>query len=244
MFKVLNQVDVELLADGVLETLEKIGFNCESDVILKAYENAGAQVDYKSQVAKFPRKVISEFVEKIKAEDKSLWHTHLGGENTDTMCSGFHPYHGLDQFKAPKKPFLYNSLSTFYYDDETGECRTGNKDDFIKLIKFGDSICPDRGVGHAMNLMDTMPEVEPIEAALVELEYSKKPRGVYIHDVKQIPYIEEIEDIFGIEDPYWHWMANICCNSPLKLDKVVCERVIHLAKSGIYPAKLAAMPVA
>jgi trimethylamine:corrinoid methyltransferase-like protein len=62
--------------------------------------------------------------------------------------------------------------------------------------------------------------------------------------VRQIEYLLEIEAIFGIADPYWHWLANICPNSPLKLDRGVAERFLYMLKTGLYPAKLAAMPVA
>ena len=244
MFQILNQNDIDILSESVLELLQKVGFRCENKIILKAYEDAGAEVNYETETAKFPKKLINDFIDGVRSEDKSAWQDILLKENAETIYSGFHPYNNLEYFKAPATPYMFHNLSSYYYDDETKERRTGNKADFIKLIKLGDALHPEKGVGHALNLMDTVAEVEPIEAALVELEYSKNPRGVYVHDVRQIPYLEEIEDIFGIKDPYWHWMANICCNSPLKLDRTVCERIIYMSQSGIYPAKLAAMPVA
>jgi trimethylamine:corrinoid methyltransferase-like protein len=246
MFNAISENAVELLAESVLEVLEKVGFMAESREILKAYEDAGAQVDYEKQSAKFPRKVISDFIDGIRSENKEEWEKEIlsQGENRETMYSGYHPYGEANEFKTPTIPYMFHNLSTYFYDDEKKERRPGNKADFITLIKMGDSLHPENGVGHALNLMDTHSEVEPIEAALVELEYSKNPRGVYVHDVRQIPYLMEMEEIFGIKDPYWHWMANICCNSPLKLDKTVCERFVYTFKTGIYPAKLAAMPVA
>jgi trimethylamine:corrinoid methyltransferase-like protein len=102
---------------------------------------------------------------------------------------------------------------------------------------------PEDGSGHSLNLTEVVPALEPLEAALCQLEYSHRPRGVYVLDVRQIEYLLEIEAIFGISDPHWHWLANICPNSPLKLDRTVAERFLFMVKSGLYPAKLAAMPV-
>ena len=161
------------------------------------------------------------------------------------MYSGYHPYHPSGVFQRPTLPYMFHNTSTYYYDDETGERRLGNKRDFIELIKLGDGLHPERGMGHALLLAaDTQAEVEPLEAALVLLEYSHFPRGVYVHDVRQIPYLQEMEEIFGIDDPYWHWLANVGCSTPLKLEKAVADRYVWMLKSGIYPAKVYSMPVA
>lgn len=244
MFEILKERDIEKLSGAVLRVLETQGFYCENAEMLKAYEQAGACVDHTQHIAKFPKKVIVNFIEQLRKEDKSLWEQQLCQENKQIIYSGYHPYSPEVSFKACEPTYMFHNLSTLYYDDRTGERRTGNKADFIELIKIGDGVHPDKGMGHALNLSDMPSEIEPLEAALTLLEYSKNPRGVYVHDIRQIPYLQEIEEIFGIKDPYWHWMANICPNSPLKIDKVVGERFVHMVKSDIYPCKLAAMPVA
>jgi trimethylamine:corrinoid methyltransferase-like protein len=243
MFDVLKNVDVEILANGVMDVLGKVGFLCESETILKAYEKGGAKVDYEKQVAKFPRKMIEEFVEEIRKEDKTGWCDQLGKEDKSVIYSGFHPYSAISEFKAPPESYMFHNLSPFFYDDDKKEKRIGNHQDFATLIKLGDTLHPDQGMGHALILSDCPSKLEPLEAAYTLLEYSHNPRGVYVQDVAQIEYLQEIEAIAGITDPYWHWMANICCNSPLKLDKVVCERLVYMVETGVYPLKLAAMPV-
>lgn len=244
MFEILKSNDVEMLADAVIKVLETQGLHCENAEMLKAYEQAGAAVDYEHSVASFPRKVMESFVEQLRSEDKSKWQEMLNPEDQQIVYSGFHPYEPDRSFKACEPPYMFHNLSTYFYDDETGEKRPGNKKDFIELIKFGDGLHKQKGMGHALNLLDVPGPIEPLEAAVTLLEYSENPRGVYVHDIKQIPYLQEIEQIFGIDDPCWHWMANICPNSPLKIDDVVAERFVYMVKSGLYPAKLAAMPVA
>ncbi|MBT3377997.1 MAG: hypothetical protein HN742_38970 [Lentisphaerae bacterium] len=245
MVRVLTDSDVEILVDGVCEVLEKQGFCCENHDILHAFQQAGAQVDLDQQVARFPDPLIREFAESVRAEDKSTWCDQLSPDNREIIYSGYHPYAPNEEFRAPRLPYMFHNLSTYYYDDDTRTRRLGNHDDFINLVKLGDVLHPDDGVGHILNLAgDTPAPIEPLEAALVLLEHANKPRGVYVHDIRQIEYLEEIEEIFEITDPHWHWMANICPSSPLKLDRLAAERYVHMLKTGIHPAKLAAMPVA
>ena len=244
MNSILSAADVDILSDAVCEVLSDQGFKCENKTILQAYEAAGADVDFEAQVARFPQQVMQDFAESLRNEDKDGWRDWLQGEDRELQYSGFHPYTAEPTFNAPKLPYMFHNLSTYFYDDDTGERRLGNRDDFITLIKLGDTLHPEQGMGHALNLVaDTATVVEPLEAALVLLEFSHNPRGVYVMDVRQIPYLEEIEAIFGIDDPQWHWMANICPTSPLKLDRSAAERYVHMLEMGIYPAKLAAMPV-
>lgn len=231
---------------GVLRILERVGLFVENREILHALQGAGAVVDFEKQCARFPRKMTEQFVAAVRAEDKREWTKNVAamGENAKTVYSGWVPYEKTPGLVAPYPPHLFHQLATFYFDDERQEKRKGNREDYLSLIRFGDMLHPEAGSGHSLNLADVAPEVEPLEAALCQLEHSHRPRGVYVHDVRQIPYLQEIEAIFGIKDPHWHWMANICPNSPLKLDKVVAERFLHMVKSSLYPAKLAAMPIA
>lgn len=246
MYRILRDQDVELLGQGVLRILETVGLHVENRELLQALQSAGAKVDFDGQCARFPQSLTEAFVAQVSAEDKGEWARRIAGmgENAKTALSGFVPYEKSSAFAAPYQPHLFHQLATFYYDDERQQKRPGHREDFIRLIQFGDMLHPDRGSGHSLNLTEVPAPLEPLEAALTELEWSHYPRGVYVLEVRQIPYLEEIEAIFGIADPCWHWLANICPNSPLKLDRTVAERMLHMIKSGHYPAKLACMPVA
>lgn len=245
MRKILSSSDVEKLIDGVCEVLEKLGFYCENKEMLDAYKDAGAIVDFEKQVARFPKALIKNFGQELLNEDKSEWDSFVTGHDRMVIYSGYNPYKEDQGMKQPPLPYMFHNLSTYYYDDEKKERRLGNVEDFIELIKFGEAVHPQKGMGHALNLVDgVLPEIEPLEAARVLLEYSHNPSGVYISNMNQLEYLMEIEEIAGINNPYWHWMANIPCSSALKLEKAVCDRYVHALKSGIYPAKVTAMPVA
>jgi trimethylamine:corrinoid methyltransferase-like protein len=245
MYRILHDQDVEVLRRGVLHVLERVGFHVENRELLQALKGSGAEVDFQEHRARFPKAMTEQFADAVRAEDKRQWAAKVAGmgENAKAVYSGWVPYEPQPELTAPYLPHLFHQLATFYYDDERKEKRKGNREDYIHLIKFGETLHPEAGSGHSLNLTEVAPAVEPLETALCQLEYSHNPRGVYVHDVRQIEFLLEIEDIFGITDPYWHWLANICTTSPLKLDKLAAERFVYMLKTGRYPAKLAAMPV-
>jgi trimethylamine:corrinoid methyltransferase-like protein len=245
MYRMLRDQDVDVLRRGVLRVLERVGFHVDNRELLQALEAGGADVDFQQHRARFPKAMTEEFVDAVRAEDKRQWAAKIAGmgEDTKTVYSGWVPYEQAPELTAPYPPHLFHQLATFYYDDERREKRKGNREDYIHLIKFGDMLHPEAGSGHSLNLTEVPPPIEPLEAALCQLEYSHNPRGVYVLDVRQIEYLAEIEELFGITDPRWHWLANICTTSPLKLDKLAAERFVHMLRTGLYPAKLAAMPV-
>ncbi|GAF99478.1 unnamed protein product, partial [marine sediment metagenome] len=100
---------------------------------------------------------------------------------------------------------------------------------------------PEVGVGHHLILSDVHPVIEPLESALVLLEYAHKPRGVFPLDIKVLDYLLEIEEIAGIKDPHWHWLGAVSFTSPLKLGADIADRFVCMVKSGHYPAKFFTM---
>ena len=244
MFEILKDRDGEILTEGVLEVLERLGMSCENKQILQALRNRGAIIDYKEGRAKFPRRIVQEFVEEIKKEEKAKWDEEIKGENKKTLYSGYiPPVSTSSKFEAPYTPHIFHPLAVYYYDDEKKEKRKGKRDDFINLTKLGDVLHPEMGVGHSLILSDVPSVIEPLEAALLLLEYAHKPRGVYVQDVRQIDYLLEIEEVAGIKDPYWYWLANVGFATPLKLGKDIAERFLYMVKTGMYPAKVYSMGV-
>ena len=114
MLRVLDDSGIEVIADGVLHILENLGFNCKNQEILKAYDKAGAEVDYEAQVAKFPAKMIKEFVEHVYGEDKSDWHNRLVGPNKEAIFSGYQPYAEQKEFVLPPLPYMFHNTSPFF----------------------------------------------------------------------------------------------------------------------------------
>jgi len=219
----LSDSDVEPMADGVFSVLERVGVLCQNREILKALEAKGAKVDYASGTCAFPRKVQDAFFEQIR-DDKS----DVSGD-------------GHRKFDSPSLPSLETQVAQLFYDYERKQRRAGNKEDFINLIKLGDVLHPEIGMGHSLLLTDVPAMMEPLEAALLLAEYARKPHPAFAWNVRQIDYLKEMGEVLGIRD--WFEYGAICFAHPLRWDRDTADKFVYRVKSG-YPTGLTAMPVA
>ncbi len=218
---ILKEEDIAPLAEGVLKVLERVGILCQNEEMLKALEVKGAKVDYATQRATFPPEMVKEYVETFR------------GEGREEDKNG--------KFRTPELPRLGTQVAPFFYDYERKEKRRGNKKDFITLIKLGDILHPEKGVGHCLNLTDVPPLLEPLEAALILAEYAHKPNAAFAWNVNQIDYLIEMGEIIGIKD--WFSWGAICFAHPLRFDKEVADKFVRRVKCG-YPTGLTSMAVA
>jgi len=218
----VNDADVPVLAEAVVDVLKKVGVFCQNEEILDALEGAGAKVDRKSQVAKFPKTLTRKFVSQLRKE-----------------CGKPKPL-SAQPFPDVGLPRLGTQIAQFVHDYKTGEKRSGNSQDFIELIKFGAAL-EDGAVGHCLLLTDVDPMIEPLEAAMLLAEYAPKPGATFAWNIRQVPYLKEMGEILGKED--WYTWGACCYAHPLRFDKDVADKFIPRAhtRSG---AGLTAMPVA
>lgn len=220
----LRDVDVQPLAEGVYATLEKVGVLCQNEDILRAIEARGARVDYAAEHAFFPRRMVEEFVEDLR-------------KNASAEAESGHR-----RFSAPGLPGVGIQIAQFYYDYARGERRPGNRNDFIELMKFGTALHPEAGVGHGLVLSDVPAMLEPLEAALLLVEYGAKPHPPFAWYAAQIPYLREMGDILGRKD--WFAFGATCFAHPLRMEKAVADKFVMQLRSGAKSAGITAMPVA
>lgn len=219
----LREVDVEPLAEGVMTVLDKVGMLYQNEEMLSALERFGARVDYISQRATFPKELVRDFVESVRKEVS---------QEDDTPKN----------FNPPPLPCLGLQVAQFFYDYKNGEKRRGNREDFLTLIKLGDVLHPEEGVGHCIILTEVPPLLEPLYAGLILAEYAHKPSGVYYTDVRQIDYLLELDAILGGEGSLYPHSA-ICFAHPLRFDKPVADRFVWVVKN-LNDGWLTPMPVA
>ena len=216
----LKDEDVEPLGDAVVTVLEKVGALYQNDEILAALQAAGAKVDGADQTARFPKAMTLEFLKGLRAEAP-------GDQESDD---------GHRAFRAPSPGCFFHQLSPYVYDSEKKERRLGNREDYIQLLKMCDVLHPERGVGHCLLLSDVPAFYEPLEVTLLQLEYVHKPTGAYVQDNGQIPYLDEMAEISGIEG--LTWLSNVGFSSPLRLGKDVADRfaytVKHKSRGSLY----------
>ena len=219
----LNDADIYPIADGVCQTLERVGIFCQNEDILRALAERGAKVDYAQQTAAFPRGLTRSFVDQLRSEAPPP-----------------PPAEPPPVFGCPALPGIGTQVAQFFYDYRTQERRSSNRTDLIELIKLGDVLEPRGAVGHALSLTDVPPLVEPMEAALLLAEYAHRPAPAFAWHVGQVDYLIEMGEIYGLPD--WFSWGAVCFAHPLRFDKDVADKFVRRAQTGAATG-LAAMPV-
>jgi len=218
----LSETDVERLAGAVKTILERVGVLCQNAELLEALRRAGARVDLQAERAWFPAEMVDEYTAAFRAE--------AAGRSEPQP-----------RFQAPGEPGIGTQVAQFYYDYGARERRPGNRADLVTLVKLGDVLHGDAGVGHALLLTDVPPMVEPLEAALVLAEFAHNPRPAFAWNVRQIDYLVEMGEVLGLQD--WFAWGAICFAHPLRFDRDVADKFVRRVQSGV-PTGLTAMPVA
>lgn len=219
----LTDDQVEPLAEGVFEVLERVGVLCQNEEMLKALDAAGAEVDCASERATFPREMVAEFIEAFRRENASQ------------------PATAAAEFSAPGLPGVGTQVAQLFHDHEKQETRSANREDFVTLTKLGDVLHGDGGVGHSLSMTDCPPALEPLEAGLLLAEYAHNPGRPFAWCVDQVDYLKEMGEILGIED-WFSWGAT-CFAHPLRFDKDVADKFARRCREGVATG-LTAMPVA
>ncbi len=225
--------DMAQLTDATLEVLASVGVLCQNEEMLDALAAWGAIVDRVAQTARFPRRLVEAFAAKLRAEAERsdvglVAHTQTVLQDYSVRRPGTEQ--AAARLRAPAMPTLGTQVAQFYYDDTRQERRPGNHADFITLIKFGDTLHREDGVGHCLLLQDVPPLLEPLAAALVLAEYAHHPGPAFVWNVRQVDYLLEMGNILGIPD--WFTWGAICFSHPLRFDRDVADKFVRRARSG------------
>lgn len=207
---ILTDDQLDQLADAALSVLERAGVMFQSDAILDALQSAGAEVDRHAQRARFPRQVIETVVahQKQRAPTTAFWEP----ASPDGALPG-----------------IALQIAQFYYDHEGGERRPGNRDDLVRMVRFGDALDERESVSHVLIMREQPPPVEPLEAALVLLEHTARPGHVYPHFASQFPYLEEIGEICA-GDSNRFLTGGVFMVSPLRMDRRSADYMVDMSR--------------
>ena len=212
-YALLRDADVAPLAEGVLDVLAKVGVFCQNREALEAMERRGARVAYAEERATFPREMVEEVLEQVRAEGTSR------------------PAPAEKRFRPPGLPRIGTQIAQFVYDFEAQRPVAGSRERFVELTKFGSSLEPDAPVGHGLLLRDVPPMVEPLEAALLLAEHAAHPLPAFAWNVRQVDYVLEMGEIIGI--PEWFTWGASCFAHPLRFDRDVADRFVRSVRSGM-----------
>lgn len=238
--ELLRDEHVEPIADTSLRILEEIGILCQNEEMLASLESAGARVDHAAERVRFPRAMVEEYVASFRAQYGGRMHGS-SYKISDPTSEGRRSAESAG-FTPPELPVLSTDIAQLYYDWPSRSRRSSNTPDFITMLKLGEVLHGDQGVGHTLTPTDVPAVLEPLHSAIVMAEHVSKPVGVYCFRADQRSYLHEMGEALGVGDSLLAWGA-ICFAHPLRFDREPAGRFVLMAKAGV-PVGLTAMPVA
>ena len=220
---------INILTDEELESvhltsfkiLEDVGAYLPSKEILRMLADNGAQVNYTTNIARFPRGVVKEYISKAPSEFT------LAARDEDYNMN----------LRPGNFYFGIGSGAVRFRDVETGEARTATVSDFENLIKISDVLSNFSFVGEAVTPIDVPPDLAAQYMWASLLKHSRKHIHMYLNDPLSVrDGINMASAVVGSEEelvrkPIIDFLA--CIGQPLTFEKRFLEGFVEAAKHGI-----------
>jgi len=156
--KVLSDADLDQLHQATLSILEETGVRFPSQKALTIFADAGANVDFPSQIVKIPPKLLMDALSKAP---RSICLGSRGDESLDLFLDGSHTYCGT------------TGTGTFTMDPNSGQKRPSTKEDTAMMARVADYL-PSIGFYWAMvapqDKHHTLSPLHELEASFLNTE--------------------------------------------------------------------------
>jgi trimethylamine--corrinoid protein Co-methyltransferase len=208
--ELLTQDEKETIHEKSLEILKNTGAVFKWQPALKVLKEAGCNVDFESQVVKFPQDVV---MDALKSCPSSF------------IVRGRDPKYEIEL--APDTVYFVNQPGPAIYNFETGVKRTGTVRDLAEMTRICDALENIHSILPAiLTIADRPPEVGFEWANATMLRNSTKspvlPGGIFA-----IQWMIELAKAAGIQP-----MGGCTCEPPLTYSADQCDTLIRLAKEG------------
>ena len=223
---VINQIVNEGLA-----LLIDPGILVENAKALELLANAGAAVDFESQVARIPEEIVRSALETAPSE---FYLYDLAGEP-------------VVHYGANTVQFAPGSGALTLLDGETQEQRAPVTDDLVKFVKLVETLPQVDAQSTAFVCSDVPEEIGDLYRLYLALNYMRKPivTGAFRKDTwwtmkDMLVAVSGSEEAMA-ERPVA--IFDVCPSPPLKWSDLTCQNMIDCARLGI-PSELISMPMA
>ena len=230
-FSVFTEDELDQIHMSTLEVMEKTGLLFDDDEALEILDGAGAKIDKKNRIAKFPPYVVEDA---IRSTPSTIV---LAGRNPK------------NDFVMDKKRVGFTNFGegVFLVDPYTGKLRETVKSDVADTARMADYLSEIDVYERAVGAGDTPPESVPLHVAEAWMSNTTKhgftgPMNGYLS--KKI--IEMAAAIAGGKDKLEERPIvtfNTCPVSPLQIIKDSCEIIIEGARGGV-PVNVLTMAMA
>jgi len=218
----LERDEEDLIHEGCLEILEKIGVRVHSPSVSAMLQAAGAEVDRHKGVVRIPKGMVDEA---IRRAPKGL-----------RLCSR-DGRHDLD-VPVEEYPFIStDGLSIYMTDLETGEKRPTTRSDLAMFAKLADALDPVSFFWPQVTASDVPPAAHAVHEMWVSLLHTAKHvqgDAVNAGDARTIVRLASL--IVGGEETLRKRpivSCTLCPIAPLSFEKGAVEAQVEFAKAGI-----------
>jgi len=222
---------VDQIIDEAFGLLIDPGVRVHNEDALKLLADAGAEVDFESQIAKIPEAVVRQAMDSAPSE----FHLYnLAGEPV--------VHYGGDSVQFDPGSAAINIL-----DSETLEQRQPVTSDFVKFVKLVETIPQLDAQSTAIICADVPEEIGDLYRLYIALNFMHKPivTGAFEKDtwwtMKELLEARVGGELALAEKPIA--IFDTCPSPPLLWSDITCQNLIDCARSGI-PSELVSMPLA
>jgi len=221
--KFLEKDEEDLIHEQSLKCLNEIGVMVHSESVLKMLAGAGAEVDYKKEIAKLPESLIEESLRKAPKEIR--YHARDPKHNLDIPVDNF--------------PFTAtNGLAIHIPDLETGELHASTRKDLADFTRLGDALDQVDYLWTSLTATDVPEDAHGAHEIWVTLQNTAKHvEGVSVlSGIDARKQVELASLIVGGKDELRKRpiISVISCPiAPLAFEKGSIEAQVEFAKAGV-----------
>jgi trimethylamine--corrinoid protein Co-methyltransferase len=220
-FKPLNETSIHRIDQTVMQIIEEVGFEVNSNAALKLFESAGGKVNWENCQVRLPREKVTKLIGMAPSE------ITLCGQNEkhDIYLGGTRVYAGT------------GGTALYIFQPDTGEKRPAILDDLKRIAKLVDQLD-----NIHLFMLPTYPTDLPADKVDVNrfftgLDSTQKHimGGVYTPEgVSQVIRMAEI--VAGSRESLQRrpLISMVTCSiSPMRMDEQYGDLLVAIAKSGI-----------
>lgn len=219
--KILSENDLTTIHNASLSILENTGMLIEHNKALEMLHDAGAKVDMKNQIARFPREMVEDNLKKMP---KKFVYAGRDPKNDMIMEAGGNIY------------CRTTNGETAYHVLKTGEYRRAKIEDMVEFSKLVDALPNINGLG-AVHSENVPAKTGDIHSLKVMLEHQRKNIITNAFSVKNLQYmIDMVLAVSGSKEevrkrPIVHSIITVM--SPLSISQDDVDQIITAGEYGI-----------
>ena len=197
--RILSEDELLLLHEGAVELLQNPGMKVENEELLKPLAARGAQVDFQSEVVRFPPRLIEETLSIALEEERERFSTRCS--TVDASNALTFSWHTPFRERTPPVQASLGGGCPQYYDHGLRETRLARADDFLRMVHLAEGVPEILTVGNAVHYLkesdgtDVDPVMVAIKGAASVAQHSSKPGCTAVMDWRQLEFLVEIGTI-------------------------------------------------